>query len=1085
MARTNPPPLVDHTHLLQPEHAAEPIAVGAPAWYSWLEDATSFVFRSPHGPFTAYKERRGPTQEYWKAYRRRAGRLQRVYLGKSGELTLDRLNAAAAELANKPSADAPSSDAAVLETTPASADLAEDVVKAELDPGAQEDSFRLSESSSLHATSAFAAPDDAQSLHLLSTKLAIPTSRATLVPRPRLAAQIDTAITQQQKLILIAAPAGFGKTTTIAAWLGSRTEGRVLRTEASTTSLSPQSSVLSTRVAWLALDDTDNHLGQFLAYLIAAFETVRPKLGADAWALLRAQAAQPPTHAILASLVNALAAPADQIMLVLDDYHTITLQAIHEAITFLLDRMPAQMQIVITTRADPPLPLARLRARGQLTELRAADLRFTGGEAAYLFDNIHGIALAPDALAALEARTEGWATGLQLAALSLRQQDVADLPTYLADFTGSHIYVFDYLADEVFQQQPEPVRSFLLQTAILGRMCGPLCAAVTGQNAAQTLLEDLDQANMFLIRLDSNRRWYRYHHLFRDFLHEQLDRAVEAADRAQLYRRASAWFEQQGGLGEAIDYALQAEDWGDALRCMTPLMASQRFYEYYLDWPRWLAALPDAALVVEPDCCRRLAWILIFTGHLEAAERPLALAETAWRSAGNQTKVGELLGLRAIAWGWKGDFPRAIQAAQQALALLPADAVDRQGVPAYVLGASDLQLGHIGAATDWLNAAAVVMQRESVGAQHPSEIFLSLATAASLARAYQLRGDLQHAAALYRDVIKRMGSTTYLQVPSALIYFGSLCYEWNDLAEAERLLREGIAVADRIGRGRYWPGAWRKLAQVLWASGDALQAQALAEQALMLARALDNQPDIAKANALQRWLWLAKGDLAAALHWLHTHAVSIDLPLSYPHQTEYLMHARIRIAQAQQAPESVDLRAVMHQLNQLLQLADADQRMADRITIHALLALAHAVAGDSTQPWQLLAAAIRLGAPEGYIRTFVDEGAPMRALLQALRGKLPTIAPDEQLLAYMDRLLSSFPTEVSASASPTPTPTRLSEREYAVLQLLAEGQSIAEIAATLVISAHTARTHVKNIYIKLDAHNRVQALDRARGLKLL
>ena len=222
MARTNPPPLVDHTHLLQPEHAAEPIAVGSPAWYSWLEDATSFVFRSPHGTFTAYKERRGPTQEYWKAYRRRAGRLQRVYLGKSGELTLDRLNAAAAELANKPSADAPASDAAVLETTPASADLAEDVVKAESDPGAQEGSFRLPESSSLHATSAFAAPDDAQSLHLLSTKLAIPTLRATLVPRPRLAAQIDTAITQQQKLILIAAPAGFGKTTTIAAWLASQ-----------------------------------------------------------------------------------------------------------------------------------------------------------------------------------------------------------------------------------------------------------------------------------------------------------------------------------------------------------------------------------------------------------------------------------------------------------------------------------------------------------------------------------------------------------------------------------------------------------------------------------------------------------------------------------------------------------------------------------------------------------------------------------------------------------------------------------------------------------------------------------------------
>ena len=562
MARMNPPPLVDHTHLLQLDRTAEAIPVGSPAWYTWLGNATSFVFRSRRGTFTAYKERRGPTQEYWKAYRRRAGRLQRVYLGKSGELTLDRLNAAAAELGNELSADAPTSGAAVLQTFPAPADVAEGVVKAGSDHCGQDGSFGLAERNSLYTTPAIAAPDDAQSLHLLSTKLAIPRLRAALVPRPRLTAPINTAIAQQQKLILIAAPAGFGKTTMIAEWLSSRSDGRVLKTELIATSLSPQSSVLSTQVAWLALDDTDNHLGQFLAYLIAALETVRPKLGAEAWALLRAQAAHPPTHAILTSLVNALAAVADQIVLVLDDYHTITLQAIHAAITFLLDCMPTHMQIVITTRADPPLPLARLRARGQLAELRAADLRFTDGEAAYLFNHIHRIALAPDAVAALEARTEGWATGLQLAALSLRQQAVADMPTFLADFTGSHTYVFDYLAEEVFQRQPDHVRTFLVQTAILDRLCGPLCAAVTGQNDAQTLLEDLDQANLFLIRLDSNRRWYRYHHLFRDFLLEQLDRAIGPADRAGFYRRASTWFEQQGLMDEAIGSALSARGLG-------------------------------------------------------------------------------------------------------------------------------------------------------------------------------------------------------------------------------------------------------------------------------------------------------------------------------------------------------------------------------------------------------------------------------------------------------------------------------------------------------------------------------------------
>ncbi len=1078
MATTSPAAMVEHALLMQSDGRGNAITVGSPAWYAWLADATSFAFRSNDGTFTAHKERRSPTQEYWKAYRRRAGRLHRVYLGRSEELTLDRLNAAAAELASGLSREAPLVPVVSLERPPAVVDITADARNEQSSPHAPDSSFHLLEASSISDAPLFLAIDDAQSLHLLSTKLAIPASRISLVPRPRLVSRLDTAIAQGQRLILIAAPAGFGKTTAIAEWLASRTESIA-------TSLSPQSSVLSTRVAWIALDDADNHISQFLAYLIAALETVRPRIGATAWALLRAQAAHPPTQAIVTTLLNELTDPADRIMLILDDYHTISLQSIHEAIAFLLDRMPPHMHVVITTRADPALPLARLRARGQLTELRAGDLRFTRDEAIYLFDQIHRIPLSPEAVTTLEVRTEGWAAGLQLAALSLQQQDAAHIPAYLADFTGSHTYVFDYLADEVFRQQPDHVRNFLVQTAILGRLCGPLCAAVTSSDDAQALLEYLDQANLFLIRLDNKRRWYRYHHLFRDFLLEQLERISGPDDRAVLYRRASVWFEQQGLIGEAIEHALSAHAWGDALRCMTPLMASQRFYEYYLDWPRWLAALPDAALAAEPDLCRRLAWILIFTGHVEAADRPLSLAEASWRSAGNQAKVGELLGLRALAWGWKGDFARAIQAAQQALAMLPADAAERQGVPAFVLGASDLQLGHIGSATDWLIAASVVTQSEPVGAQNPSEIFLSLGTAALLARAYQLRGDLQHAAVLYRDVIKRMGSATHLQVPSVLIYFGSLCYEWNDLVEAERLLREGIAVAERIGRDRYWPDAWGTLARVLLAGGDALQARAMAEHALVVARSLDNPRDIADADLLQGRLWLAQGDLAAALGWLNTRALPIDRPMPYTDQKEYLMHARIRIAQAQQAPGSVDLSAVVRQLGQLIQLAEADQRMADRITILALLALAHAVRGDTTQTLQFLAAATRLAAPAGYIRTFVDEGAPMRSLLAALRAQVAAGAADTSLLMYINRLLEAFPQDVPGSLSPAPPPTLLSEREHAVLQCIAEGRSVQEIAAILVISAHTARTHIKNIYLKLDAHNRVQALERARILHLL
>jgi len=1076
MTRTTPPPLVDQTYL-QLERAVEAIAVGSPAWYAWLGDATSFAFRSQHGTFTAYKERRGPAQEYWKAYRRRAGRLQRMYLGKSGELTLDRLNAVAAELGEKISAGAPPSAATASDRPLNLADTAESVLQDAPVPAEQDRSFHLQESSSLYATAAFAASDDAQSLHLLSTKLAIPALHAQLVPRPRLAAQLDLAIAQQQKLILVAAPAGFGKTTLIAEWLVSRTEGRGLWTESIATSPNSQSSVLSTQVAWLALDDADNQLGQFLAYLIAALETARPKLGAEAWALLRAQAAHPPTHAILTSLLNVLAAPSQRIVLVLDDYHTIGLQAIHEAIAFLLERMPAHMHVMITTRADPPLPLARLRARGQLTEMRAADLRFSSGEAAYLFDHIHGIALESDAVISLETRTEGWATGLQLAALSLRQQDAADLPRFLANFTGSHSYVFDYLAEEVFQRQPDHVRNFLVETAILGRLCGPLCAAVTGQDNAQTLLEDLDQANLFLVRLDSHRRWYRYHHLFRDFLLEHLERASDAADQALLHRRASAWFEQQTLVGEAIDHALHAEEWSAAMRCFAPLLASERFYDYYLDWPRWVAALPDAGLSAEPDLCLRLAWILVFTGHIEASERPLGLAETAWRAAGNQPKFGELLSYRSLIVNVKGDFPRAILLAQQALAKLPADAIEQHGLPTYILGNSDLNLGHAGAAIAPLTAAYAALQ-------HGSEMFLMLGAAAGLAYAYQLQGQLRRAAALYHDVIRRAGDVTHHQVPAASLRLGTLCYEWNDLDAAERMLRTGIEVARRIGRDRYWASAYSALARVCWAREEGAEAITLIERALEAARQLDNPREIAEAEAAQAWLWLVQGDDAAAIRWLAARSLDIDATVAYERQAEYFMLARIRIAQTRHAG-AVDLDAVVHLLERLRQAADTDGRTRDRIEILALIALTHAAEGQMEQALARLVEALRLAEPEGYIRTFVDEGAPMRSLVQALRQQLPAIEPDDRLLAYVDQLLGAFQQNDQAGPITSASASLLSEREHAVLGLIAEGRSIAEIAAILVISAHTARTHVKNIYLKLDAHNRVQALDRARALQLL
>jgi LuxR family maltose regulon positive regulatory protein len=419
-----------------------------------------------------------------------------------------------------------------------------------------------------------------------------------------------------------------------------------------------------------------------------------------------------------------------------------------------------------------------------------------------------------------------------------------------------------------------------------------------------------------------------------------------------------------------------------------------------------------------------------------------------------------------------------MNAAQQALTRLPAESVEQRAIPTYILGASDVSRGHVASAMDPLIAA-----HEAV--QHSSDLFSALAAAAGLARAYQLQGQLRRAAGLYHDVIRRAGVATYQQQPAVYFFLARLYHEWNDLAAAEQMLREGIAVGQRTGRGRYWPSAYAALAWVRWARGDVTQTTLMMEQALAAARLLDSPPAIAEVETRQAGLWLAQGDLPAAARWLASRDLNVGEEMMYECQGEYLMLARIRIAQERQAPGSVDVGAVVSLLERLLQVAEADERTPDRIEILVLMALAHAAQQNQNYALERLAAVLALAEPEGYIRTFVDEGAPMRSLLLTQRAELPDNKAGKRLLAYIDRLLDAFRQDLPATRIGATTPELLSERERAVLQLLAAGRSIQEIATFLVISAHTARTHVKHIYAKLDAHNRVQALERARSLRLL
>src|SRR5918997_1216736 len=514
--------------VLDPSGGPE-IAVASPSWIAWLTDPAtrSFSFQGTSGRYTARKEHRSRGGEYWIAYRKQGGKLHKAYLGKAEDVTLARLEDVAAAMADRggevvasPPSDAPSGDGGASRRVDAAATDGHTTADDQL----WERRF--------HGTGADP---------LLTTKLAVPSTRVSLVSRPRLSERLQEGLGPQ--LILVSAPAGFGKSTLLGTWASELSDsGRPM--------------------AWYSLDSGDNDPAQFWRYFFTAIDLLRPGSGKTALALLDSPQA-PPIEAILTTLLNELVGLSTDAVLVVDDYHLIESQTIHKALTFLIDHLPPRMHLVIATRMDPPLPLARLRARGEMTELRAADLRFTSEEAATFLNQVMGLELSAEDTAELEGRTEGWIAGLQMAALAM--QDRADVSGFIAAFAGSNRYVLDYLAEEVLARQPEGLQTFLLETSILDRMSAPLCNTITGRTDGQTALERLEHANLFVIPLDDERHWYRYHHLFVDVLRQRLRQ--EPPDLApELHKRASGWFEEEGFVGEAINHALAAQDWGRAVR---------------------------------------------------------------------------------------------------------------------------------------------------------------------------------------------------------------------------------------------------------------------------------------------------------------------------------------------------------------------------------------------------------------------------------------------------------------------------------------------------------------------------------------
>ena len=872
------------------------------------------------------------------------------------------------------------------------------------------------------------------SQNLLATKLYIPPARKNLVPRPRLVQRLDEASQQGQKLLLVSASAGYGKTTLVTEWLRG----------------------IQTRTTWLSLDRTDNDPARFLAYLIAALQQIDEHIGENTQAMLQSPQPLPP-EVMLTALVNEIASAPTSFILVLDDYHVIEALPIHQQLDFLVEHQPPRMHLVIITREDPPLPLARLRARGQMVEIRQDDLRFSPEESSDFLRRVMGLNLTGDDITALERRTEGWIAGLQLAALSMQGLDDSSEYTpsdFIDAFTGSSHYILDYLIEEVFERQPVEVQDFLLRTSILDRLSGSLCDAVAGRSGSAALLERLEHANLFIIPLDQSRTWYRYHQLFAELLRQRLHATAALAEN-ELHRLASGWFAAQGFLPEAIHHALAACDWeqaADLIRDNSVMLLRRGELITLLGW---LKSLPDEVVYELPELCRDYGWALTLTGQLDAAESYLCQAEAT--VAVDDPLLGTILVAQAYNLRARGDNLLAIESAQRALSLLPqADYLSRSLV-ALTLGLAHWNLG------EYREAEQAFMEVDQA-AQQSRNHYARMTALTYLGVIQGVYGRLHRAAELCRQVIQ-LGEKSPPVAP-AHIELGALLYEWNDLEAATHHLQIGIELSQRTGNQLILSDGYRTLPMVQLALGEPDAALSTLQKADQLAGSRQVTPLTRIRNAACHvQLALAEKDLATARNWAGLVTENADASPFYPRLK--LTPARLLLAQNDEA--------AAERLQELYETASQAGCGCGAIEVRALQALAATTPSDALR---FLEDALKQARAEGFIRTFVDKGEPMKALLERLKSR------GGGLKEYILSILSAFG-ETGRASIPQPLVDPLSERELDVLRLVAEGMSNGEIADRLVVSVGTVKTHVHSIIEKMDVHSRTQAVAQARELKLL
>ncbi len=899
----------------------------------------------------------------------------------------------------------------------------------------------------------------------LSAKLQIPSSRHNTIPRPHLLRKLDEGLASPHKLILVCAPAGYGKTTLLLDWAAHCLRNHIA-------------------VAWISLDESDNDLQHFLGYVTANLKRLAPHA---AWSPPSCLDASLFVEDVLIEMLNGvLAEIRNEFVLILDDYHLITNPAVHQSIKFVLSHLPPHMHVAISSRQAPPLSTGLMRARNQLTEVRASELGFTEEEARQFMAKTMGLELSAEDLQTWLLRTEGWAAGLQLAALSLRapREGAASLDR----IPGTHAYFVDYFAEQILEKQRPAMRRFLLQTSVLERLSAPLCEALTGDKRAQVALEELEKANLFLTGVDQEHHWYRYHSLFRGFLRATLQQVMpEQWD--ELNRRASDWCEQNGSIDDAITYALASHDYGRAA-ILIGQARNRAFHQSEISTLLgWMQQLPAEFVRAHPRLCVDQAWASAHAGFLDQSRIYIDAAQAALSKAkGPQAKLPAIprypgsnsrtvleinVGLLFANFYRFRDISKAARYCRQALQAIAANDDMHLCVAHLLLGHVCLLQGAARAAEDYLLQG----MEEGARAKHFAAY---LSSANYLGQLHLLQGRLRESMTFFEGVSRYIrAQPEVVHGGVELIRLGDLQRERNDLAAAAKNIAAGLAAAEQGGDFVFLRDGLIAQGCLHQALGEMDRAFASFDKARRIAEHSQTRRETVPVEALLARLWIATGNLPAAEQWALAAAPRPKGKIEFLDEYSLITVARLLLAQGKAS-------GARRLLRRLLPAARRAGRTGRLVEVQTLIAVSHLLLGEEAQAIAAMKAALALARPQNYVRTFVDEGQPVRDLIDCIHGSV-----DGDLADYTQMLLGAFHQDrISRSRARQGNPRGLlpeplSEREVTLLKLIAAGMSNKEMAHNLVISIGTVKAHVHHVFRKLGVRSRTQAVAQAKELGLL